>query len=69
MSIWCYQVQIAKAFENEGKVLACYDIKSLGKVIKLAKKFKPKIIRRRPSMLKIIKNFLKEIENDRYFMG
>jgi UDP-N-acetylglucosamine transferase subunit ALG13 len=57
-----HQVQIAKAFEKEKKVLACYDIKDLEKLIIKTKKFRPKIKRGKPRILKIIKNFLEKLE-------
>lgn len=56
-----HQLQIAKVFKKERKILACFDIKNLEKVIKLAKKFKPKIVKRKLLMFEIIEKFLKEI--------
>jgi UDP-N-acetylglucosamine transferase subunit ALG13 len=53
-----HQVQIAKAFEKEGKVLACYDINKLENVIKKAKKFKLRITKEYSPMFKIINEFL-----------
>ena len=36
-----HQIQITKEFEEKGYVLAAYDIKDLGKVVKKLDKFKP----------------------------
>jgi len=56
-----HQIQIAKAFEKRRKVLVCYDIDELEKIIRKAKKFKPKVNKRNPPMFKIIKKFLDEL--------
>jgi UDP-N-acetylglucosamine transferase subunit ALG13 len=53
-----HQIQIAKIFHKQKKILVCYNCDKLGLVIKKAKKFKPNIRRKEPKMLKIIKNFL-----------
>jgi UDP-N-acetylglucosamine transferase subunit ALG13 len=64
-----HQVQIAKAFEKEKKVLACYDIEDLEKVIIKAKKFRPRIKKEKPKIFSIIKNFLEELEYGRSSLG
>jgi len=56
-----HQLQIAKAFKKEGKVLTCYDINKLENVIKKAKKFKSLITKEHSPMFKIIKKFLKTL--------
>jgi UDP-N-acetylglucosamine transferase subunit ALG13 len=56
-----HQLQIAKAFEKEGKVLTCYDINKLENVIKKAKKFKSIITKEHSPMFKIIKEFLRTL--------
>ncbi|MEM5812005.1 MAG: PssE/Cps14G family polysaccharide biosynthesis glycosyltransferase [Candidatus Aenigmatarchaeota archaeon] len=53
-----HQIQIAKAFAKEKKVLACYNLEYLEKIIQKAKKFKPKLIKRNPKIYEIIKQFL-----------
>jgi UDP-N-acetylglucosamine transferase subunit ALG13 len=57
-----HQLQIAKAFEKEGKVVACYDIKDLEKIIIMARKFRPRIKKEKPKIFNIIKNFLEELK-------
>jgi UDP-N-acetylglucosamine transferase subunit ALG13 len=57
-----HQVQIARAFEKEKKVLACYDIEDLEKVIIMARKFRPRIKKEKPKIFSIIKNFLEELK-------
>jgi len=52
-----HQVQIAKIFEKQRKVLVCYDINDLDKILRKIKKFKPKFKNEKPKMLKIIKRF------------
>jgi UDP-N-acetylglucosamine transferase subunit ALG13 len=64
-----HQIQIAKAFEKEKKVLACYDIANLGKFVIKAKKFKPRIKKEKPKMFEIIKNFLEGLECGRSSLG
>jgi UDP-N-acetylglucosamine transferase subunit ALG13 len=57
-----HQIQIAKAFEKEEKVLACYDIKDLEKIIIMARKFRPRIKKEKSKIFNIIKNFLEELK-------
>jgi len=64
-----HQVQIAKAFEKEKKVLACYDIEDLEKVIIKAKKFRPRIEKGKQKIFSIINNFLEELEYSRSSLG
>ena len=59
-----HQLQIAKAFEKEGKILACYDINELEKIIKKAKKFKPKVKKKKSKILSILEEYLKKLEKE-----
>jgi UDP-N-acetylglucosamine transferase subunit ALG13 len=64
-----HQVQIAKAFEKEKKVLACYNIENLEKVIIKAKKFRPRIKKEKSKIFSIINNWLEKLEYGRSSLG
>ncbi|MBS3055449.1 MAG: beta-1,4-galactosyltransferase [Candidatus Aenigmarchaeota archaeon] len=57
-----HQLQIAKVFEHQHKVLACYDINDLSIAIKKGFKFKPKTSKKQPKMIKIIQRFLLDLQ-------
>ena len=57
-----HQLQISKAFEHQHKVLACYNMEDLQKIIKKSYKFKPSISSKKPKMLQIIQKFLLDLQ-------
>jgi UDP-N-acetylglucosamine transferase subunit ALG13 len=57
-----HQVQIAIAFEREGKVLACYQIDELEDILRKAKNFKPKLRKRSAPIFKLVSEFLRKME-------
>jgi UDP-N-acetylglucosamine transferase subunit ALG13 len=59
-----HQVQIAIAFEREGKVLACYQIDELEDVLRKAKNFKPKLRKRSAPIFKLVSEFLRKMEGN-----
>jgi len=58
-----HQTFTAKELENQGRVIAVYDIKNLGKAIERAKKFKPKIIKQKSRILDIVGDAIRKWEN------
>jgi beta-1,4-N-acetylglucosaminyltransferase len=55
-----HQIYTARELEKQGKVIAVYDIKNLESAIKGAKKFKPKNIEEKSTILDIVKAKLSE---------
>ncbi len=56
-----HQLQIAKALEKEGKIIAVYNIKDLENAIKKARIFRPKTAKKKSSIIELIENYLTEI--------
>ncbi|MBN2067462.1 MAG: beta-1,4-galactosyltransferase [Candidatus Diapherotrites archaeon] len=53
-----HQLDLAKALEQEGKCIAVFGIKSLGKAIESAKAFKPRIASTKENLIREIKEFI-----------
>lgn len=54
-----HQVQIAKEFKKQGKVLVAYDVNQIGELIKIAKTFKPNLKNKKKiKIFKLIESFL-----------
>jgi beta-1,4-N-acetylglucosaminyltransferase len=53
-----HQLEIARAFELQHKVLVCRDMKNLPKMIKRGFKFKPKLSSKPTLMFQIVQRFL-----------
>ena len=57
-----HQLEISKAFESQHKVLVCYDIADLPRVIKKIHHFRPLVSKSKPKILSIVANFLNRME-------
>ena len=53
-----HQIDLAKAFEGEGKAIAVFEISDLEKAIKKAEKFKPKTGSNKEKLVKKVRKFI-----------
>lgn len=57
-----HQLQIIKKFEQEGYLLACYNLDEIGNIMKKVKEFKPKkYVGNNQKMIQILKNYIDQI--------
>lgn len=59
-----HQVELVRVLEKEGRVVGVYEIRDLKGAIEKAGKMKPRV-RRRPSMVGVIKAYLKGLEDEK----
>ena len=56
-----HQLDLARAFEKEGKGIAVEEIKRLGNAIKMAAAFRPKVGSSRQGLVKAVKEFIENL--------
>ncbi len=56
-----HQLDLAKALEAEGKCIAVFDVKNLGKAIERAKLFRPRIASNKENLIREIKIFIESV--------
>lgn len=55
-----HQLQLARALEKEGRIIAVYNIKDLENALENARAFKPKIAKTKNYIIELIENYLAE---------
>lgn len=55
-----HQLQLVNELENKGLILAVYNIKDLGKIIKEVDKFRPEFPKNKPEINKILNKFVED---------